>query len=133
MRLNFNEWIANVQRKPEPVRLRYVVVCAGVAMLMVLGVWSLSMSESLRSVSAGARDAADVSQGILPKASDFSLDALLSGEKSLEERKQEVSGELFFQQELESKQQPNFDEDGLAPKSPEDATPADAADVMTDR
>ena len=133
MRLNISEWIENVKQKPEPVRLRYVVVCAGVTMLLVVGVWSLSMSESLRSLSSGAQEAADASQGLLPKASDFSLDALLSGEKSLDERKKEVSGELFFQQELESKLQPNFDEEGVIPKSPEGAAPEESSDPMYDR
>jgi hypothetical protein len=56
-------------------------------------------------------------QGLLPQASNFSLDSLLSGEKSLSEIKKEVSGETFFQQQLKNRDQPNFDEEGVVPKS----------------
>lgn len=119
MQLNLEQWVENVKQKPEAVRIRYVVACAGVAMLLVVGVWSLSVSESFRSVSSEAENAATASQGLLPKASNFSLDALLSGEKSLEDRRKEVSGELFFQQQLDSKSQPNFDEEGFVPQNGE--------------
>lgn len=124
MKFNFEQWIRDIQAKPESVRLRYVVACAGLAMLLVLGVWSLTVSESFRTVTAGADQAADVSQGLLPKASNFSLDALLSGEKSLEDRKKEVSGELFFQQQLEARGQTNFEEEGYVPKESDTAPPA---------
>lgn len=88
-------------------------------MLFVLGVWSLSVSESFRALSTDTREAAKGSQGLLPKATNFSLDSLLSGEKSLEERKKEVSGELFFQQQLEARTKPNFEEEGYAPRDPD--------------
>lgn len=116
MRFKADQWIEAVQAKPEHVRIRYVVGCAAFAMLLVVGVWSLSVSESFRSISGAAEEAARESESLLPKASSFSLDALLSGEKSLEERKKEVSGEMFFQDALQSKTQPNFDEDGFVPQ-----------------
>ena len=117
MRINLEQWITSVQEKPEHVRLRYVVGCAGVAMLLVVGVWSLSVSQGFRSLSNEAGTVTEGAQGLLPQASNFSLDSLLSGEKSLSEIKKEVSGETFFQQQLKNRDQPNFDEEGVVPKS----------------
>lgn len=124
MRINFEEWVARVQEKPEHIRIRYVIGCAAFSMLLVIGVWSLSVSEGFRTISTDARTAAKGSEGLLPNTSKFSLDALLSGEKSLEERKKEVSGELFFQQQLDTKDTPDFEENGFVPaeSQPESAT-----------
>lgn len=116
MRIKFEEWITRVQEKPDHIRVRYVIGCAAFAMLLVFGVWSLSVAESFRAISADAGDTSKASGGLLPNASKFSLDALLSGEKSLEERKKEVSGELFFQQQLDTRgDTPNFEENGYVP------------------
>ena len=126
MRFNFQRWVEEVQAKPEQVRLRYVAGCVAFSMLLVVGVWALSVSEDFRAISLEAIDSAKEAEGLLPKASNFSLDALLSGEKSLEERKREVSGELFFQQQLEAREKPNFKEEGFLPNSGEDtANPTD--------
>lgn len=128
MRFNFEQWIERVQQEPEHVRIRYVVGCAAFAMLLVVGVWSLSVSQNFRSIGTGVGQSVSGTESLLPKASNFSLDALLSGEKSLEERKKEVSGEMFFQDQLQSQTKPNFEEDGYVPQgtpeTPED-TPAE--------
>ncbi len=117
MRFNIEEWVARVQAKPEPVRMRYLIGSVAFSMLLVVGVWSLSVSEGLRALTESTQEATGSVQGILPKASNFSLDSLLSGEKSLEDRKKEVSGELFFQNQLDARTKPNFNEDGYVPKS----------------
>ncbi len=122
MRFNLEQWIENVQAKPEPVRMRYLFGCVAFSMLLVIGIWSLSVSENFRSISGGAQRAAENTHGLLPKASDFSLDSLLSNEKSLEDRKREVSGEMFFQNQLESREQPNFEE-GFVPQGTENTNP----------
>ncbi len=124
MRFNLEQWIAHVQAKPDHVRMRYLVGSVTLSMLMVLGVWSLSVSEGVRALSQSAQETANEVQGILPKTSNFSLDSLLSGEKSLEERKKEVSGELFFQEQLDSKQSPNFEEDGAIAPAEDETAPA---------
>lgn len=120
MRFNLEQWIQNVQAKPEPVRMRYLVGCVAFSMLLVIGIWTLSVSENFQSISSGTKDATENTQGLLPKASDFSLDSLLSNDKSLEDRKKEVSGEAFFQGQLESREQPNFDEEGFVPQGTEE-------------
>ncbi len=125
MRINLDEWVTRIQEKPEHIRMRYVVGCVVFAMLLVLGVWSLSVSESFRAISSDAGAAATGSKSLLPSASKFSLDALLSGEKSLEERKKEVSGELFFQQQLDKKEAPNFEENGYVPAPAETQNQSD--------
>lgn len=122
MRFNLEQWIQNVQAKPEPVRMRYLIGCVAFSMILVIGIWSLSVSENLRSLSQDTKNVTENAQGLLPKASDFSLDSLLSGDKSLEDRKKEVSGETFFQNQLESREQPNFDEEGFVPKETEEDT-----------
>lgn len=122
MRLNVQRGIEYVQQKPESVRIRYVVGCVAVVMLLVIGVWSLSVSDSFRSLSQGAGTLTEGAKGVIPKATDFSLDTVLSGGKSFEERKREVSGEAFFQKQLEDKKTPNFEQDGYGPKSKDDST-----------
>lgn len=117
MRLNIEEWVAKIQAKPEPIRMRYLIGCVAFSMLLVVGVWSLSVSEGLQAISRDSQGVTDGVQGILPKASSFSLDSLLSGEESLEDRKKEVSGELFFQNQLDAREKPNFNEEGFVPKS----------------
>lgn len=119
MRINLEKWVARVQEKPEHIRVRYVMGCVAFVMLLVLGIWSLSVSENFRAISSEAGTVVTESKGLLPSASKFSLDELLSGEKSLEERKREVSGELFFQQELNTREKPNFEEDGYVPVNTE--------------
>ncbi len=122
MRFNLEQWVAKVQAQPEPIRMRYLFGCVAFSMLLVVGVWSLSVSEGLQSISQETKSAAKEVQGLLPKTDGFSLDNLLSGDKSLEERKREVSGELFFQEALESRETPNFEE-GFSPKATgEDST-----------
>lgn len=116
MQFNLEQWVENIKQKPESVRFRYVLGCVAITMLLVLGVWSLSVTENFRSVSSGAHDATEATQGLIPRASNFTLDSLLSGEKSLEDRKKEVSGELFFQQQLEKKEGPNFADEGYVPQ-----------------
>ncbi|TXH00679.1 MAG: hypothetical protein E6P95_03195 [Candidatus Moraniibacteriota bacterium] len=118
MRFNIDNWIAKVQAQPEPVRMRYLIGCVALSMILVLGVWTLSVSEGLQAISTSSQTVTGSVQGILPKASSFSLESLLSGEKSLEDRKKEVSGELFFQNQLDAREKPNFNEEGFVPKTP---------------
>lgn len=122
MHINLEQWIANIQAKPEPIRVRYLLGCMACSMILILGVWALSVSQGFQTVSQDAQNAKDSTKNLLPKTSNFSLDSILSGEKSLEERKKEVSGEMFIQQQMEEKKQnPN---QGTFTPPPEGGTPA---------
>lgn len=120
MRFSLDQWIEDIKAKPEPVRMRYLVGCVACSMLLVVGVWALSVSQNFRSIANDGKNPISDAQGLLPKASNFSLDAFLSGEKNLQELKREVSGEAFFQQQLEKKETPNFNEDGYVPQNTSD-------------
>ena len=54
--------VEHVRAQPEHVRLRYVLVCLAVSMVFILGIWFLSLKESVMNAS---RD--------LPKPSDAKL------------------------------------------------------------
>lgn len=110
-------WIEEVRKKPEHVRVRYVIGCVAASMVLVVGVWLLSVSESFKTV-AGEAETGEFSQ-VLPRPSDFSLDALIEGKQSLGTEETPVSGESYFRDQYQGKTEPKLGEDGVQPKAEE--------------
>ena len=114
MRWNIQNWIEEVKEKPEHIRQRYVFGCVAVSMFFVIIVWSLTVTEGFKRTMVETKGATN--DGILPKPSDFSLNELLSGEKSLDVNKPK-SSEEFLREQMESRDRINPDEEGIVPKT----------------
>jgi hypothetical protein len=115
MRWNIQDWIEEVKMKPEHIRQRYVVGCVFASMFFVIIVWSLTVSENFKKTVAKTQDVT-IPGSILPKKSDFSLEQILSEEKTpgLKESK---SGEQFLRDQVENRTRLNPNEEGVMPKS----------------
>ncbi len=115
MRLNLEQWIEEVRKKPEHVRVRYVIGCVAASMVLVVGVWLLSVSESFKTV-AGEAETGALNQ-VLPKPADFSLDALIEGKQSLGTQDDPVTGDAFFENQQQEKSAPVLGDEGVMPKT----------------
>ncbi|MEP7162611.1 MAG: hypothetical protein ABI747_02505 [Candidatus Moraniibacteriota bacterium] len=120
MELNVANWIESVREKPEHIRYRYVILCVVAGMLLVLGVWFLTVTEGFKSVSSDAGSAAEGVGSILPKPSDFSLDQVLQGKETLGNQEEPVSGQQYFEGQYQGKTPLRFDEEGVAPATREE-------------
>lgn len=107
------QWIESVRQKPEHIRVRYVIGCVAASMVLVIGVWLLSVSEGFKNVAQDAETSEF--QQILPRPSDFSLDALIEGKQSLGTEEPPVSGESYFQDQYQGKTEPKLGEEGIQP------------------
>lgn len=127
MRWNVQNWIEEIKGKPEHIRERYVIGCVSASMFFVIIVWSLTVSENFKKTVA-EKDGAATSGGILPKPSDFSLDDILSGEKTPDATKPK-SPEEFLREQVEARARINPDEEGVAPKEDKSAESIDTIPV----
>jgi hypothetical protein len=125
MRWNIQDWIEEVKMKPEHIRQRYVVGCVFASMFFVIIVWSLTVSENFKKTVAKTQDVT-IPGSILPKKSDFSLEQILSEEKTpgLKESK---SGEQFLRDQVENRTRLNPSEEGVMPKSDRPTETSDVA------
>lgn len=109
MMSSISEKINAIRQEPEQVRRRYVVICVSVTMVFVVGIWLLSVSESV------TRTAED-----LPQALEQSKKEMTSGVPSLSDMLEQssplriedkgVEGTQFFNQEM-SERQPKVEEE----------------------
>lgn len=95
--------IEAIRREPEHVRMRYVFLCLAVSMVFIIGVWILSLSESLHSVTKNTSGAIETVRTSVPKDSVPSLNDLFNQAETLQVDKKETTGEEFFQSQVESK------------------------------
>lgn len=121
MALNVEQWIESVRQKPEALRLRYAFLSVAAIMVFVVGLWLLTVTENFQSVAEETSDQVSSVNAILPKPSEFSLDALLKSNQSLGTDREELSGEQYFQGQSENKTRPYFDE-GVAPAPDQDSS-----------
>ena len=96
--------IVQIQEAPEHIRLRYTLVAVSICMVFVVGLWFLSLKQTLmRGPSAGAQqNTAAVTKTLEEqKQSNTSLTELLKRDKSVEVKNNSVTGEEFLQRELQ--------------------------------
>lgn len=130
MRFNVQNWIEQVKSKPEHIRHRYLLGCVGVSMFFVIIIWSLTITENFKKTDTVK--SAEKNGNILPKTSDFSLDAILSGDGGIQE-KPSKSGEDFLRQQEENRTRLNPEEEGIKPKenlSDEDETVENPSNIV---
>lgn len=122
MRWNIQNWIEDIKAKPEHIRHRYVIGCVATSMFFIIIVWSITVSEAFKQTVTTAQS--PDTGGILPKTSDFSLDQILSGQKSLNTEAPK-SGETYLREQVDSRARPNPEEEGLKPKEEPTGTEAE--------
>lgn len=93
------EKIATIRKEPDHVRMRYVVLCVTVSMIFIVGIWLLSVQES---VSTAARDLPEV----VDKSKDLtggapSLNNLFEQAAPLRIEDKNISGSEFFDQQVQ--------------------------------
>ncbi|MBP9728451.1 MAG: hypothetical protein KBD27_03685 [Candidatus Moranbacteria bacterium] len=109
MELFLQKKIEEIRREPESVRLRYAVICASVSMVFIVGIWLLSVEDS---VTAVAKDVPTVlekgkeSFGGVP-----SLNDLFEQAAPLRIDEKVTNGEDFFKQQVEEKNAPVTEEE----------------------
>lgn len=126
MRETLWEKIEKIRQEPEHIRRRYVYGCLVVSMAFVLGIWSLSLKESFRSVAKDVPQAVEKGKELIPQNNQASLSDLLEQERSLSTSGEELSGQEYFQEQLKQRaesQSPGMTEEGVDSGSVNDRTP----------
>jgi hypothetical protein len=103
----FNIWekIEEARRQPEPVRMRYALICIAVSMLFVIGIWMLSVRESFHSVSRDVPQAIEKGKRLAPDAAPSpSLSDMLKQASPLRvDSGEETTGDQFFQDQMKAR------------------------------
>lgn len=95
--------IEAIRKEPEHVRMRYVFLCLAVSMIFIVGVWILSLSESLHSVTKNTSGVIETGRASVPENNVPSLNDLFNRADTLQVEGKETTGEEFFQSQVESK------------------------------
>jgi hypothetical protein len=106
MALNIWEKIEEVRRQPEPVRMRYALICLAISMLFVIGIWMLSVNESFHSVSRDVPQAVEKGKGLVPGgvAPAPSLGDMLKEASPLRvDNSEKTTGDQFFQDQVKAR------------------------------
>ncbi len=101
MEFSLEKKIAAIRHQPEEVRKRYVMLCVSFSMVLIVGIWLLSVQDS---VTTAAKDL----PGTLEKGKDLtggapSLNDLFKQSSPLRVENQGVSGSEFFDRGLNGK------------------------------
>ncbi len=101
--------IDEIREKPEGIRRRYMFGYVAVTMFLVLGIWLISLRESLNSVEKMDADTEHIKNQatqILPgPAGARSLSDLLKDDEQLNAGNPAVSAEDFFESEMRAKEE----------------------------
>lgn len=105
MKFSLVEKIEAIRQEPEAVRMRYVVGSVSVAMIFVVGIWLLSVHESISTT------AADLPQAIEQGKQDMnsgapSLNDLFEQSAPLRIEDKGVEGGQFFDQQVDDREVP---------------------------
>lgn len=105
--------IDEIREKPEAVRRRYMFAYVSVTMVLIVGIWFISVQESFRSVAVTdtVDDMKNQASRILPGSSGVtSLSELLEKGESLDVVSEPVPIEDLFESEMRAKNQGKSDE-----------------------
>lgn len=100
--------IDDIREKPEGIRRRYMFGYVSVAMVLILGIWFISVQEGLRSISStsGMEDIKNQASQVLPSSSGAkSLSELLEKGEKLNAENSPIPTEDFFESEMRAKSQ----------------------------
>lgn len=101
MEFSLQKKIEAIRREPEHVRRRYAVICVSFSMLLIFGIWLLSVEDS---VTTAAQDgAAAIEQGKGLTGGAPSLNELFEQAAPLRVGGDGVDGSQFFDQQLDGR------------------------------
>ena len=108
--MSIAEKIAQIQEAPEHIRLRYTLVAVSICMIFVVGLWLLSLRQTLmRGPSTGAKQNTEAVTKTIEeqKQSKNSLTELLKRDQSVQVKNNALTGEEFLQRELQKERTSN--------------------------
>jgi hypothetical protein len=100
--------IDEIREKPEGIRRRYMLGYVSLTMVLVVGIWLISVQESFRSagMTESAEDMKNQAGQILPSSSGTkSLSELFENGEALDAGNTSVPTEDFFENEVRAKDQ----------------------------
>jgi len=97
---SLSEKIEAIRREPEHIRVRYVVLCVSVSMVFIVGIWLLSIEDSVSTVARDIPQAVEQGKNIAPGAPSLSdlFEQAAPLRVGVEEKK--IEGSEFFEQQL---------------------------------
>lgn len=103
--MNFSLWekIEAIRQEPEPVRRRYVVLSVSVSMVIIVGIWLLSVSESLSTTAKEIPQAVD--EGKKNLGGVPSLNDLFEQAAPLRIKDEGLDGSQYFNERLQERAQ----------------------------
>ncbi|MBP6889652.1 MAG: hypothetical protein KBC83_01205 [Candidatus Moranbacteria bacterium] len=106
--------IDEIRQKPEDIRRRYMFGYVSVTMVLILGIWFVSVQEGLRSMAEtnGIEDIKNQVVPVLPSSPDTtkSLSELLEKGEKLNAGSESLPVEDFFENEMRTKNQGDSEE-----------------------
>jgi hypothetical protein len=100
MEFSLQEKIEVMRREPEHVRMRYVIVCVSVTMILIFGVWLLAVEDSVTTAIQDVPGALEKGKGLTGGAP--SLNELFEQATPLRIDDKNTKSDGFFQQQRES-------------------------------
>jgi hypothetical protein len=101
MEFSLQKKIEAIRRQPELVRKRYVMICVSFSMVVIFGIWLLSVQDSVTTAVKDIPGALEKGKGLTGGAP--SLNDLFEQSAPLRVDNQGVSGSEFFDRELNGK------------------------------
>jgi hypothetical protein len=103
----FDIWekIEAIRHQPESVRMRYALACVGISMLLIIGLWLLSVREGFSDFSEGLSATIEKGKEINPQTDTPSLNDMFEQSKTLRVDSSGKTGQQFFDEKLQQSQQ----------------------------
>ena|SRR3989344_19007 len=104
--------VEHVRAQPEHVRLRYVLVCLAVSMVFILGIWFLSLKESVMNASRDLPKPSDAK--LFPEGTPSLKDLLESNAPLQVENTDLMTGAEYFSEEVRRQGTDRLQDEGVS-------------------
>jgi hypothetical protein len=101
MEFSLQRKIEAVRQEPEHIRRRYVMICVSFSMLLIFGIWLLSVQDSVTTAAQDIPKALERGKGLTGGAP--SLNDLFEQAAPLKVDGQGIEGSEFFEQQLDGR------------------------------
>ncbi len=101
MEFSLQEKIEAIRKEPDHIRRRYVVACVSISMILIAGIWFISVEDNITTVIGDIPEAAE--QGKSAVGGAPSLNDLFERSTPLRVDEKNGDGETFFNQQMEGR------------------------------
>jgi len=98
MEFSLQEKIEALRREPEHVRRRYVLISVSFSMILIIGIWLLSVQDSVTTAANSLPEALEQGRELTGGAP--SLNELFQGSSPLRLEEKPINGSEFFNQQM---------------------------------